>query len=101
VSVSTLGSTASQAPTLQLGIDRGKGGQELAATPSKLASGGHLAVALDPAVGRLRLVGSSAAPVALMLTQVGRGGSHTVQKSNIALTPNQTATFSLGLLRVG
>jgi hypothetical protein len=101
LSLGTLGSTPSEAPTLQLAIDHGKGGQELAATPSKLSPGDHLTVALSPSTNRLSLVGSGTAPVALTLTQVGRTGSHSAHKANIALTPNRTATFSLGLFRIG
>jgi hypothetical protein len=101
LSLGAVGSAPSQAPTLELAIDRGKGGQELSVTPSKLSSGNQLTVAVSPSTNRLSVAGSGATPVALTLTQVGHAGSHTAHKGNIALTPNRPATFSLGLFRVG
>jgi hypothetical protein len=101
LSLRSMGSTAAQAPHVQLALDHGSGGSELVIAPRTLAKGGQLTLALDPTANRLSVTGAGTAPAAVSLTQVGSNGSHTVSNGSVALSPGKPATFSLGLVRIG
>ncbi len=101
LSLQTLGSQPSEAPTLKLGLDQGQGGQELAVTPSRLSPGGLLIVALRPSAKQLSVAGTGSSPVSLSVTSIRATGVHTTQKAAVPVSSKGATFSSSGLFRVG